>query len=56
MNKILLFLFLLLSLVVLIGCSKNSSEITNSTQTESTPLNQNDLLDSISNAIKEAFE
>ncbi len=56
MKKILLFLFLIFSLVVLIGCSNNTTEPTNTTQAESTPLNQNDLLDSISNAIKEAFE
>ncbi|MDP2425271.1 MAG: hypothetical protein U1C51_05290 [Candidatus Izemoplasmatales bacterium] len=57
MKKILLFGLILLSLLVLVGCTNNPlNKDTTTPSSESIPLNQNALLDSISNAIKEAFE
>jgi len=52
MKKILLSLLLLISIFMLMGCSSQTTTSTN----DSTPLNQDSLLDSLSQAIKNIFD
>lgn len=53
MKKIILVIFLFVSLFVLAGCTSNS---TTSSDESSTPMNQETLLDSLSEAIKDIFD